>query len=234
MRSSKESPAVAVAKTPSQILLAGPITPPPSSEAPGLPLPAHTSIIVSEEAPSGWMTLYRGHVSSTGSDARLLEEVLPLWLLECLLQNKVPAIPVSKISFVLLPYKEPEGEQLPELLNTYVSSFLQTVLLLTCPVQCTVEADCKPLFEGAEAHCACTSRLGRSFSVFPCFDSQLRFRTSSTRCLPALIRLRISLRRAPRWNAGRSRPVAAATTTAVHGPRSSMRFCAMTWCSRSI
>ena len=44
-----------------------------------------------------------------------------MWLLECLLLNKVPAIPITKISFVLLPYREPEGETLPELLNTYVS-----------------------------------------------------------------------------------------------------------------
>ncbi|KAI8976307.1 hypothetical protein BD414DRAFT_539301 [Trametes punicea] len=105
-------------KTPAQILLSGPVNPPPSSEAPALPLPPHTSIVISEEAPSGWVTLYRGNISSTGSDTRQLEEVMPLWLLECLLQNKVPSIPITKISFVLLPYKEPDGEQLPELLNT--------------------------------------------------------------------------------------------------------------------
>ncbi|KAI0631871.1 hypothetical protein C8Q77DRAFT_1061553 [Trametes polyzona] len=115
---SAESVTTPVAKTPAQILLSGPVTPPPSSEAPALPLPPHTSIMISEEAPSGWVTLYRGHLSSTGNDVRQLEEVMPLWVLECLLQNKVPAIPITKISFVLLPYKETEGEQLPELLNT--------------------------------------------------------------------------------------------------------------------
>ena len=57
---------------------------------------------------------------STGTDARLLEELMPLWLLECLLQNKIPPVSITKVSFVLLPYKEPDGEQLPELLNTYV------------------------------------------------------------------------------------------------------------------
>ena len=41
-----------------------------------------------------------------------------MWLLECLLQNKVPSIQIEKVSFVLLPYKDPDGEQLPELLNT--------------------------------------------------------------------------------------------------------------------
>lgn len=50
-----------------------------------------------------------------------LEEIMPMWLLECLLVNKIPPVPVTKISFVLLPYpnKDPDGEQLPELLNTY-------------------------------------------------------------------------------------------------------------------
>ena len=107
-------------KTPAQTLLSGPVNPPPSSEAPSLPLPPHTSIVISEEAPSGWVTLYRGNIATTGIDARQLEEVMPMWLLECLLQNKVPSIPITKLSFVLLPYKEPDGEQLPELLNTCV------------------------------------------------------------------------------------------------------------------
>ncbi|KAI9069649.1 hypothetical protein FKP32DRAFT_1640619 [Trametes sanguinea] len=105
-------------KTPAQVLLSGPVSPPPSSEAPALPLPPHTTVMISEEAPSGWVTLYRGTISSTGQDTRQLEEVMPMWLLECLLLNKVPTIPITKISFVLLPYKDPDGEQLPELLNT--------------------------------------------------------------------------------------------------------------------
>ena len=45
---------------------------------------------------------------------------MPLWLLECLLQNKTPSVPLTKVSFVLLPFKEPGVEPLPELLNTYV------------------------------------------------------------------------------------------------------------------
>ncbi|KAH9938898.1 uncharacterized protein BXZ73DRAFT_44505 [Epithele typhae] len=101
-----------------QALLAGPITPPSSSDAPPLPLPPHTALVICEEAPSGWMTLYRGNVGSTGVDARVLEDAMPLWLLECLLQNKTPAIPITKIGFVLLPHQEPDGELLPELLNT--------------------------------------------------------------------------------------------------------------------
>ena len=41
---------------------------------------------------------------------------MPLWLLECLLQNKTPSVPLTKVSFVLLPFKEPGVEPLPELL----------------------------------------------------------------------------------------------------------------------
>ncbi|KAI1787218.1 hypothetical protein LXA43DRAFT_1030141 [Ganoderma leucocontextum] len=117
---STEDPTAPI-KTPAQALLSGPITPPSSSEAPTLPIPPNTTIVISEEAPSGWVTLHRGHVSSTGLDVRLLEEAMPLWLLECILQNKTPATQVTKVSFVLLPFKEAGVEPLPELLNTQQS-----------------------------------------------------------------------------------------------------------------
>jgi WD repeat-containing protein 48 len=59
-------------------------------------------------------------VCTAGVDSRILEEVMPFWLLEYLLANKIPPIPTVKVSFVLLPYrsKDPSEEQLPELLNT--------------------------------------------------------------------------------------------------------------------
>ncbi|RDX42109.1 hypothetical protein OH76DRAFT_144992 [Lentinus brumalis] len=132
-----------VAKTPAQVLLSGPLSPPSSSEAPSLPIPPNTSILISEEAPSGWHTLYRGYVSSTANDVRQLEESMPMWLLECLLLNKVPTIPVTKLSFVLLPYKEPDGETLPELLNTQQSKLTASRFLrvrkLTLHVQDKLE-----------------------------------------------------------------------------------------------
>lgn len=55
-------------------------------------------------------------------DVRALEEVMPFWLLEYLLVNKIPPVPTLKVSFVLLPYrsKDPNEEPLPELLNMYV------------------------------------------------------------------------------------------------------------------
>lgn len=51
---------------------------------------------------------------------------MPDWLLEFLLTGKAPSVAVTKLSFVLLPAPVPPalkaelGEQLPELLNTYV------------------------------------------------------------------------------------------------------------------
>ncbi|KAI0919919.1 hypothetical protein AcV5_001861 [Taiwanofungus camphoratus] len=108
-----------LSKNPAQALLSGPINPPSSIEAPSLPIPSNTSIIISEEALSGWTTLYRGHVSGIAGDVRTLEEAMPMWLMEYLLANRAPATPVNKISFVMLPFptKDP-NEQLPELLNT--------------------------------------------------------------------------------------------------------------------
>lgn len=107
-------------KTPLQILLSTPLSPPTSNEAPTINMPSTMAILVSEESASGWTILYRGQVSSTGVDARLLEESMPFWLLEYLLINRAPPIPAIKISFVLLPWKpsNPDEEILPELLNT--------------------------------------------------------------------------------------------------------------------
>jgi WD repeat-containing protein 48 len=53
-----------------------------------------------------------------------LEEVMPLWLMDYLLINKLPANvggggALPKISFVLMPWnRDPDVEPLPELLNT--------------------------------------------------------------------------------------------------------------------
>ena len=107
-------------KTSLQALLSSPLNPPMSNEAPTVGISPQTSILISEESASGWTTLYRGLVSNTGHDARVLEEVMPFWLLEYLLVNKIPIIPTVKVSFVLLPHrsKDPNDEQLPELLNT--------------------------------------------------------------------------------------------------------------------
>lgn len=111
-------------KTLAQRLKSQPLSPPPSSEAPPLSIPANVSVIISEESASGSTPLYRGTVGNVGVDAAQLEETMPAWLLEFLLTNKAPAAPVTKVSFVLLPAQIPPGmrseygDTLPELLNT--------------------------------------------------------------------------------------------------------------------
>lgn len=76
-------------------------------------------IYISEETSFGWTTAYRGTVGATGLDARTLEGTMPMWLLEYLLTNKVPSVPMIKLGFLLLPYPASKGEeQLPDLLNT--------------------------------------------------------------------------------------------------------------------
>ncbi|KAJ7446692.1 hypothetical protein FB451DRAFT_1536921, partial [Mycena latifolia] len=109
-----------VVKTPVQQVLAGPLAPPSSSEAPTLGLSPHIVLLVEEEAAQGFTTLYRGTVGSTAADTHALEEAMPLWLVEYLLLNHMPSAPPQvKISFVLLPWVGRDGEEtLPELLNT--------------------------------------------------------------------------------------------------------------------
>ncbi|KAF8063588.1 hypothetical protein FPV67DRAFT_1701521 [Lyophyllum atratum] len=109
-----------IVKTPAQLLLSGPITPPPSVEAPTYTIPPNTTVVISEEAAPSFTAVYRGTASSMKQDVRVLEEVMPLWLMEYLLLNKLPPIPAHpKISFVLLPWPTPDpADQLPELLNT--------------------------------------------------------------------------------------------------------------------
>ncbi|KAF8880654.1 hypothetical protein BD779DRAFT_1675814 [Infundibulicybe gibba] len=104
-----------------QVLLSKPLNPASSVDAPSLHLPSNTIILISEDATPSYVMIYRGTVSDAQHDLRLLEEAMPLWLLEYLLQNKAPATPVPpKLSFILLPYptKDSDEEQLPELLNT--------------------------------------------------------------------------------------------------------------------
>ncbi|KAF9269053.1 WD40 repeat-like protein [Marasmius fiardii PR-910] len=98
-------------------LLSLPLSPPPSSEAPVHTLPSNMTVTISE----GHTMVYRGMVSNTGHDVTLLEETMSLWLLECLLFNKLPpAAAQVKVSFILLPWQGEglsEEEKLPELLN---------------------------------------------------------------------------------------------------------------------
>lgn len=84
-----------------------------STEPPTLSLPPHMSLLISEEATSGsgWRILYCGQVASTRQDVRVLEEVMPFWLLEYLLVNKIPYASTVKISCVLLPWKSKDSNE---------------------------------------------------------------------------------------------------------------------------
>jgi WD repeat-containing protein 48 len=97
-------------KTPRQSLLSARWTFPPATDAPSHTLPPNVSIIVSEGVSPRWTTIYRGTVATTGHDTTTLEEVLRMWLLEYLLLNKIPPIPVVRLGFVLLPWpnKDPD------------------------------------------------------------------------------------------------------------------------------
>lgn len=112
-----------MAKTPAELLLAGPLNPPPSAEAPTLTVPANTMIYISEEASPSCTTVYRGTVGSVRYDVQALEKAMPLWLLEYLLLNKLPPLPPPhpKMTFMLIPCPAKDGEEaLPELLNECV------------------------------------------------------------------------------------------------------------------
>jgi WD repeat-containing protein 48 len=117
-------------KTPTEVLLSGTLSPPPSTECPTISPPQNFSLIISEEALPNWTPIYRGTTSSTSQDVHILEEAMPMWLIEFLLTNKFPPVAVNKISFVMLPWpnKDQDGEKLPELLNTWVIAMTEFVV----------------------------------------------------------------------------------------------------------
>jgi len=59
--------------------------------------------------------VYRGTIASAGSveDLATLQDVMPVWLLECLLLGGAPQVAIIKIQFAVLP----GDEQLLELVN---------------------------------------------------------------------------------------------------------------------
>ncbi|KAG1749376.1 hypothetical protein EDD22DRAFT_981841 [Suillus occidentalis] len=126
-----EAPIETVEKSPVQALLANPISPPTSSDAPTLMLPPAMTILISDEVYPGWRTVYRGSVSTTWADVHKLESTIPLWLAEYLLFNKITSPPPVKVSFVLLPWPctEQGHEPLPELLNTSQSKLTSSRFL---------------------------------------------------------------------------------------------------------
>ncbi|KAG6376178.1 hypothetical protein JVT61DRAFT_2152 [Boletus reticuloceps] len=115
-------------------------------------------VMISDESYPGWKTVYRGSISTTWADVYALEESMPLWLLEYVLFNKAVVPPASKISFVLLPWPnpDPDGEQLPELLNVYVTLLADHASWLTIDhFQRAIEINREQISSGTETDPSC-------------------------------------------------------------------------------
>lgn len=85
------------------------IAPAPPNDAPRLPIPPGTRVILQEETSGGSAELYRGTVATTGADADDIEARGPRWLADVLLVNALPPKEPVKVSFVLHPWPPPGG-----------------------------------------------------------------------------------------------------------------------------
>lgn len=144
-------------KTPAQLLLSNPISPPPLNEIPHVHLHPNITVMISDECYPGWNPVYRGDVWNMQADVHILEEAIPLWLLEFLLFNRAAAPPNIKVSFVLLPWPSPDpSEQLPELLNTLVFDLVRFQICVDHVFQCTVKINSNQVTQSEEVNSACT------------------------------------------------------------------------------
>ncbi|KAL1897914.1 hypothetical protein Sste5346_003766 [Sporothrix stenoceras] len=77
-------------------------------EAPVLHIPAKTKVIIQEELTGGSIELYRGTVGGLGQPSHVdkIERVAPMWLGEAILANAAVIKESTKISFLLLPYRD--------------------------------------------------------------------------------------------------------------------------------
>ncbi|KAF3923958.1 hypothetical protein ABW21_db0200359 [Orbilia brochopaga] len=78
------------------------------TETPVLKHPPEMVLIIQEDSPDsgGMKDVYRGTVGEVGNEADELEKVLPGWVADAILLNKIPLKEVVKVSFVLLPWKD--------------------------------------------------------------------------------------------------------------------------------
>ncbi|EPE09296.1 wd repeat-containing protein [Ophiostoma piceae UAMH 11346] len=99
-------------------LLVSRMSPFQSDEAPVLKIPPKTKVIIQEELTGGSIELYRGTVGGMGQtkDVDKIERCAPMWLAEALLSNTAQIKESTKISFLLLPYRD----ELPPLAVPYV------------------------------------------------------------------------------------------------------------------
>ena len=125
-----------------------PLSLPTYSDVPPVTINPMTGIIISQassEAASGWAPVYRGLYStqSEPEDVEILEQELPEWILEFLLNNKVGGVVGGggpgtghKFNFLVVPWKGADStEELPELLSNQsrltASKFLRVRKILS-------------------------------------------------------------------------------------------------------
>ena len=93
-------------RTTAQLVLAtGALNPPAAAEAPSIPLSSDIALLIAEERTPGWAIMYRGTVASAGTtgDVAVLEDTMPVWLLEFLLLGRAQQVPSVKLWFTLAP-----------------------------------------------------------------------------------------------------------------------------------
>ncbi|WWC62960.1 uncharacterized protein I303_105558 [Kwoniella dejecticola CBS 10117] len=91
-------------------------SPPGPLEAPFIPLPQSTALLISEESKDAgaWVVTYRSQVSSTERDMEDLEMNSPLWLLDYLFASNVRQKDPVKFTFILEPAPGSGLKELPE------------------------------------------------------------------------------------------------------------------------
>ena len=93
-------------RTAAQVVLAsGALNPPSGAEGPNIPLSSDIALLISEERAPGWAIVYRGTIASAGTadDAAVLEDTMPVWLLEYLLLGRAPQMASVKLWFAVVP-----------------------------------------------------------------------------------------------------------------------------------
>lgn len=92
-----------------------PFTPPNPEEAPVLPIPKETKILISEQSPGsgGTVDLYRGTIGSAGVDREDIREVIPEWIGRVLLTSELPNKEATKVGFTLQPYTPGQDPEPP-------------------------------------------------------------------------------------------------------------------------
>lgn len=93
-----------------------PFHPPSMLDAPPIPYPGNTSLLISEESKDAgaWVVTYRSQVGSTESDMEPLEMNSPMWLLDYLFTGRTKVKDPVKLTFILEPMPGCGLKEMPE------------------------------------------------------------------------------------------------------------------------